>query len=401
MDSIREILRRGIASRAFPGAAVAMGDADRIEVVCEGWHGYVSGQGSPLLRPQDSASGSLGGGGEGLGERFSAELPTKVPSHGTGEVQGGGAGWQSSGDPDAGKLPAVHIQTLYDLASLTKILATTQAAMALDLDPELPASTWLHEWRGGEKALITVRQLMDHSAGLPAFRRYDEKTLDAQEAERLILAEPLEVAPGTRTLYSDLGPILIGLALERIEAGALRRYGEGPGLTFCPPPEMVESCPPTEPVEDWRRQMWQERQCATDRSVEIGGVAYLRGEVHDPRAALLGGVAGHAGLFGTAQGVAHRVQGWLRAHLAGDPTMRRWTSPSVPGSHRALGFDLDPGEGIRLSPHAFGHYGFTGTMAWVEPERERFVVMLSNRIHPSAANVGHRASRAEILALLD
>lgn len=345
LDSIRETLRRGIAQRAFPGAAVAIGDQERIEVACQGSHCY------------------------------------------------------GPGDPDAGRLPAVRTHTLYDLASLTKILATTHAAMALNLDPELPASTWLHEWRGGEKAAITIRQLLDHTAGLPAFRRYEEQTLDANEATRLIVAEPLEAKPGTRTVYSDLGPILVGMILERIESGALRRYGEGPGLTFCPTPEQFQQCPPAEPVEQWRARMWDARGVVNRPCVEIDGVEYVRGDVHDPRAALLGGIAGHAGLFGTAKGVAKRLQGWLRSHQAGDPILRKWTQPSSPG--RGLGVDLDPGAEVLLSPGAFGHYGFTGTMAWVEPARDRFIVMLSNRIHPSATNQGHRAVRAELLARFD
>lgn len=269
--------------------------------------------------------------------------------------------------------------------------------MKANLDPGERVSTFLPEWREGEKSKATLRNLMDHTSGLPAFSRYEQQTLDAGKALDLARREPLVRLVGEAPVYSDIGPILIGeiLGLDTlIEAKTV-------GLRFLPDPALWPETAPTEPVEGWRREMWRLRGREPRPSLTLDEVEYLRGEVHDPRAALLGGVAGHAGLFGTIQGVADAGMELLQRSRAGDPVLAEWTSPSVPGGERGLLFDLDPGPAREaFRGKVFGHTGFTGTMLWVAPDEDRFAAMVSNRIHPKADSLAIRDVRASILRSL-
>ncbi|MEO8259820.1 MAG: serine hydrolase domain-containing protein [Acidobacteriota bacterium] len=281
--------------------------------------------------------------------------------------------------------------TCYDLASLTKPIATTTVVMDLvgrgtiGLDEPLAAS--FPEWHGADREPVTVRDLLEHSAGLPA-RLVDPPPPGRREFEHDICAMPLEYGPRTRSLYSDLGFILLGLLVERrtttlLDATfdtVLQRLTSIDGtlatapLSFRLDGDARLGAAPTRPLED-----------------DLRRGRMLAGEVHDNYAAMLGGVAGHAGLFGTAAAVGGFAQLVLRA-ARGDGTVPPPLSPpqvaamitqsAVPGSSRALGWDTmlpTSSCGTRMSAAAFGHVGFTGTSLWIDPLRDRYFVLLTNR----------------------
>ena len=280
--------------------------------------------------------------------------------------------------PDAA--PASE-DTIFDLASLTKVISTTPLVMqqfergVLALDD--PVSGHLAEWRGEDRAGVTLRDLLAHCSGLPAWRAYFTELDGWEMYERAICAEPLEYAPRARSIYSDLDFILLGFIVhgrvpltERF-AMMLSQMGIVEEIQFNPPALWRARTAPTE-IDPWRGRL-------------------LVGEVQDENAAALGGVAGHAGLFGTASAVGTFARTVLRA-ARGDTTVPAPFSPnllaefvtktSVPGSSRALGWDTmlpTSSCGTRMSPRAFGHVGFTGTSLWIDPERDRYFVLLTNR----------------------
>jgi CubicO group peptidase (beta-lactamase class C family) len=301
------------------------------------------------------------------------------------------AGGRLTYAPDA---DAVTARTLYDLASLTKVLATTTVAMRLHdcgrLDLEQPACEWLPGLRNGAKARITVAHLLEHSSGIPGwqplFRQISGWSAYVERIEQLELTH----VPGAQAEYSDLGFILLGALLERVAGEPWERVVREQVLA---PMAMSETVYCPEPA-------WLPRVAPTEACVWRGRL--LHGEVHDENAFAMGGVAPHAGLFGTAADVA-RV-----AHLMLDEgvidgrrlvrceTVARFTQRAgVPASTRALGWDTrsDTGystAGAGMSRRAFGHTGFTGTSLWIDPERGAFVILLSNRVHPTRDNDGIR-----------
>ena len=276
-------------------------------------------------------------------------------------------------------------KSIFDLASLTKPLATTNIALALVdggmLDLREPVATFFGEWRGEDREQVTIRDLMEHSAGLAA-RLLDAPPDKRREFEHDICTMPLEYPPRVKSIYSDLGFILLGFALEErgrrpleVQFDAIVPDLQDEWLAFGVPQGETRRIAPTIPMnEDVRR----------------GRV--LVGEVHDNYAAALGGVAGHAGLFGTAGGVGICARALLRA-ARGDSALRAPFSPrliqqavtksSVPRSSRALGWDTmlaTSSCGTRMTASAFGHVGFTGTSLWIDPERDRYFVLLTNRV---------------------
>lgn len=304
-----------------------------------------------------------------------------VSSHGARYLYG--AGKLALDDPAR---PDGH--TIYDLASLTKVVATTTLAMfavqegRLDLDAPVPR--YLPEFRGREKERVTIRHLLTHSSGLPADRPLWRLSPDPDSALRLVNATPLDTLPGSRTVYSDLGAIVLGEVLERVYGSRLDRLAArrifrplGMGSTgFRPAPGLRARIAATEYDSAWRKRM-------------------VRGEVHDEKAAWLGGVAGHAGLFGSAVDLLAFGE-WLLRNRAAEggrlpPVLREFTRRQnlVPGSSRALGWDTpSPGSsaGHRLDPASFGHTGFTGTSIWIDPTRDLVIVLLTNRVHPTRNN---------------
>jgi CubicO group peptidase (beta-lactamase class C family) len=282
--------------------------------------------------------------------------------------------------------PPATLATPFDLASLTKVIATASVIMelvrtdALRLDE--PVSAFFADWRGTDRDRVTVRDLLEHASGLPA-RLVDPPPGTRREFEYDIGRIPLEYEPRSRSIYSDLGFLLRAfLAADR--GGALlaeqfdRVTARLPGLevpTFDLAPDRKGLAAPTRPMdEDLRRGR------------------LLVGEVHDNYAAALGGVAGHAGLFATAPAVGAFARAVLRAArgapgapLPFTPALVRefTTRTTVPGSSRALGWDTmlpTSSCGARMSREAFGHVGFTGTSLWIDPPRDRYFVLLANRV---------------------
>jgi CubicO group peptidase (beta-lactamase class C family) len=298
--------------------------------------------------------------------------------------------------------------TIYDLASLTKVVGLTTAAMlAVDdrrLDLDAPVQRYVPAFRGSGKESVTVRRLLAHASGLPGWRPLFRETATRAEALALTDSTPLEAPPGARELYSDLGAIVLTQAVEAVEGeridALLARRVFGPlglaSLRYSPPPEWMPRIAPTE-NDPWRGHV-------------------LRGEVHDENAARLDGVSGHAGLFGDADDLVAFGE-WMLARSRGgarraatDALVRRATireftrrADVVAGSSRALGWDLPSpasSAGARLSPSSFGHTGFTGTSIWIDPERQLVIVLLSNRVHPTRDNQRWAPVRARVADLV-
>jgi CubicO group peptidase (beta-lactamase class C family) len=273
---------------------------------------------------------------------------------------------------------------------LTKVVATTSLAMKavdearLDLDSRL--ATHFPEWRGADREMVTVRDLLTHSSGLTAYLPFFRDHRGRAEFQRAICTLPLEYTPRTRSLYSDLGFILLGFLLEDCSAPsatltaqftALSSRVTSHPLAFDPPRARRANIAPTE-IDSWRGRL-------------------LVGEVHDENAWALGGAAGHAGLFGTAAAVGDFARAVLRtiageAILAQPETMRMFiTKAGVPDSSRALGWDTmlpTSSCGTLFSATSIGHTGFTGTSLWIDWERDFYVVLLTNRVHPSREGQG-------------
>ena len=269
---------------------------------------------------------------------------------------------------------ATSIETPFDLASLTKVMATATGIMRLIHDGVLrldePVSSFFDEWRGEDRKPVTIRDLLEHSSGLSA-RLFDPPGQGRREFEHDICTMKLEYEPRSRSIYSDLGFILLGfIAADR---GVLNATDGG--ITFSPEPDVRRRAAPT---------------IAMDEDLRRGEM--LVGEVHDNYAAALGGVAGHAGLFGSAPAVGRFARTMLRA-ARGESALpppfspelvRVFTTKSrVPGSSRALGWDTmlpTSSCGTHMSASAFGHVGFTGTSLWIDPDRDRYFVLLTNRV---------------------
>jgi CubicO group peptidase (beta-lactamase class C family) len=269
-------------------------------------------------------------------------------------------------------------RTMYDLASLTKVVATTAAAMVLvdqgRLRLDERVTHYLPTFSGGAKDQVTIRDLLMHRSGLPAGRDIS-RGAGPESARKAVLATTLVRAPGSDYEYSDLGLDVMGFVIERIAHEPLDRFVRqavyGPlGMTstmFRPASSLRPRIAPTEK-------------------------SLARGEVHDGAARALGGVAGHAGLFSTASDLAVFAQLMLNGGVVGntrlfaDSIARAFTKPG-PG-WRGLGWQTCPGDGScgqYLSTRAFGHTGFTGTSMWIDPERDLVVIVLTNWIHGRAS----------------
>jgi CubicO group peptidase (beta-lactamase class C family) len=293
--------------------------------------------------------------------------------------------------------PAVDTNTLFDLASLTKVVATTTLAMILEeagqLDLDRTVTSYLPEFNSPEKMGITVRQLLTHNGGLEA----GGNTSGARGREQylqVINARPLLYEPGTRMIYSDWDMILLQLVLERISGKTLvvlaaEKIFRPLGMTdtqFNPALSLRARIAPTE-VDNNR-----------------GGL--LWGTVHDNNAYMMGGVAGHAGLYSTARDLAvfslMMLNGgeWEGKRIARPSTISRWTARQGKESSRALGWDSPDGgssAGQFFSPWSYGHTGFTGTSIWIDPQKDLFVVVLTNAVNPTGRNTRHFILRREVV----
>lgn len=302
----------------------------------------------------------------------------------------------------------VDVHTCFDLASLTKVLVTTPLVLLSiqrgRLELEEPVHRALEGYVGQGREAITVRMLLDHSSGLAAWRPYYKEvasagggswlaTVEGQEAvRRMVAAEAPEVQPGSRALYSDQGFILLDWILENIN-------GQPSNLLFSKwlarPLQLgslffVDLKSPAEAARARQGRVF----AATERCPWRGRT--LMGEVHDENTYAMGGVSGHAGLFGTIQDVAAVAEAWLGSFLHSGGFFEHglvkqfWRRSEVPGSTRALGFDTPSPyasqAGDRFGPRTVGQLGFTGTSLWIDPDRELIVVLLTNRVHPTREN---------------
>jgi len=299
-------------------------------------------------------------------------------------------------------------RTIYDVASLSKVIGTTTAVMVLfdekKIDLDAPVFRYLPAFSGGLKDEVTVRELLTHRSGLPAGRDLWRKARSPQEARDMVLATPLEYRPNSAYIYSDLGADVLGMIVEEVSGQRLDQFLSsrvfGPlGMhdTFYRPADSLRY-----------------RIAPTEVTPPRGYP--LRGEVHDENAYALGGIAGHAGLFSTAADLSIFAQMMLNGgsydgvQVISDSTVALFTKRTA--GHRALGWDTadgDYGSGKYLTERAYGHTGFTGTSIWIDPDREMFVVLLTNRVHAAKAqrpakiiaDVRSDLSDAAVLAVMD
>lgn len=334
-DSVRATLDRAVADSAFPGAYAIVGTHDRI-----------------------------------------------LARYGAGHL-------------DWAKSPVPTDSTLWDMASLTKVIAMTSAMMQLvesrKVELDAPVQRYLPNWTGPNKEKVTVRHLLTHSSGLPAWRPLYKEAADADAALKLAYATPLDTLPGIRMVYSDIGGILMGEIVRVVSGERIDQYFEKHIAVplklheslFLPPTSLLPRIAPTE-IDPWRQR-------------------HLRGEVHDENAFALGGVSGHAGLFSSARDLARIAQLYLN-HGALDG-VRIWKPETIVQfgtvqdstfSNRALGWETPTGTnsaGHLMKRPAFGHTGFTGTSIWIDPAHDLFIVLLTNRVNPTRANTKITAVR--------
>jgi serine-type D-Ala-D-Ala carboxypeptidase len=280
--------------------------------------------------------------------------------------------------------PVVPERSIFDLASLTKVVGTTTAIMILfdqgKVGLDDPVSKYIPEFSGGAKDYVTVRQLLEHRSGLPAGRDLWRIARTPEEARQAVIATPLECQPGTCYIYSDLGADMLAYVAEAASGERIDAFLEekvftplGMSSTFFRPADSL-----------------RDRIAPTELTPPRGYP--LRGEVHDENAFTLGGVAGHAGLFSTAADLSVFAQMMLDrgeyngVRIVADTTVDLFTKRAA--GTRALGWDTCGGSGScgqYLSDRAYGHTGFTGTSLWIDPDREMFVILLTNRVHAARA----------------
>jgi beta-N-acetylhexosaminidase len=311
--------------------------------------------------------------------------------------------------------------TMYDIASLTKVVATTtlvaklvEGDFAVPLDVDAKIERFLPEWtmaRQPEPGLknlfhenpadlewrrrVTVRHLLTHTSGLPPFKEYWRTSKNKLDTLTKIFVEPLDYEPGTKEVYSDLGIILLAEIIERLTGRTLddlaKNYVFSPlgmkDTMYRPPKNLWPQIAPTEIDNNLRHRL-------------------VQGEVHDENAFAIGGVSGHAGVFSTAPDLAAFCQmllnGGVYAHqrILRRATIAQFTIPQqLSGGTRTLGWAVPTeggSSGHYFSAHSFGHTGFTGTSIWIDPDRQLFVVLLTNRVHPTRANMKIQKVRVEL-----
>jgi CubicO group peptidase (beta-lactamase class C family) len=315
--------------------------------------------------------------------------------------------------PDA---PAVTDSTMFDMASLTKVVATTTAAMILEdegkLNLDAPIHTFLPELTDSAKARITVRMILTHNGGFEAFAPLWREHRGRADYLAQINARPLAYMPGDSTIYSDWDFVLMGLIIEHITGMPLDQFVSS---RVWQPLNMHDTgfnplSSGTMPADsDCTAAFRADNPLLTRIAMTEIDTAYrhthIHGIVHDENACALGGVAGHAGLFSSVRDVAVFCQMLLNGgeyggvRLIQPTTVARWTARQSNKSSRALGWDTPSGNssaGRYFSPRSFGHTGFTGTSIWVDPERGVFVVLLTNRVDPTRANMRAEPLRRDI-----
>lgn len=290
---------------------------------------------------------------------------------------------------------SVTPDTIYDLASLTKTIVTTPLAMLLyeqgQLDLEAPVNTYIPEFSGDGKDNVVIADLLAHCGGLlwwtDLYKSFGGRSQIESKRGYIdkICELPLDYLPRSKSIYSDLGFLLLGEVLERLTQSTLDLLATNEIFTplgmeeiwYNPPERLLSRIAPTE-KDKWRGSM-------------------LRGVVHDENAYGLGGIAPHAGLFSTARAIAPIARMFLNEGVSNNhrlvtpETVQLFTQRAnlVAGSSRALGWDTPAAEGSSgglFSPVSYGHTGFTGTSLWIDPSRNFFAILLTNRIHPTREN---------------
>jgi CubicO group peptidase (beta-lactamase class C family) len=287
---------------------------------------------------------------------------------------------------------AVTAETVYDLASVTKVIATATACMILydrglfKLDQPLvellPGFDGSSSGQKDARRQITLRMLLAHSSGLPAYIKLFQTAHNKDELLQQALQIPLTAAPGSRAEYSDIGFILLGQALEKLSGDPLGQFCQREIFAklnlahtcFNPTDSMKQAIPPTEDDRTFRHRL-------------------IHGEVNDENASVMGGVAGHAGCFSTALDVSLFAQCMLRG---GSPLVKKETleiftrrQDSPAGTSHALGWDTpsQPSQsGKYFSSRSYGHLGYTGTSLWIDPDRQLSVTLLTNRTWPDRSS---------------
>lgn len=291
--------------------------------------------------------------------------------------------------------PEVTAETVYDLASLTKVIVTTAVCMILydrgkfHLEQRLVELIPAFRSQDARREHVTLRTLLAHSSGLPAYVRLFERARTKEELLDQALAVPLQADPGTRVEYSDIGFILLGAVLEMLAQEPLDQFWEREiyqplGLrmiAFNPPHAWKPLIPPAEDDRVFRKRI-------------------IRGEVDDENASVMGGVAAHAGCFATALDAATFAECML---AGGGPLFKQHTvdlftrrEGAPPGTSRALGWDTPSApsqSGKHFSTRSYGHLGFTGTSLWIDPERRLSVTLLTNRTWPDRSAQGIKEIR--------
>jgi CubicO group peptidase (beta-lactamase class C family) len=275
--------------------------------------------------------------------------------------------------------------SLWDVASITKVVATASATAVLvdrgQLDLDTPVHRFLPEFRGPLKDSVTVRMLLEHTSGLPAWAPLGTDDGTPRAAWRRLFTIDLRRPPGEAPVYSDLNAMLAGLVVEKVTGQPLEQFTST--AVFAPMGMGATTWRPTLP----------DRLRAVPTDVHLDGLPYF-GEVQDPNARVMGGVAGHAGVFATGTDLAKFAQSWLRGVRSADSswvspaTMRRFVARRDSASTRALGWDSPllvtgdgkpPLYGACATATTVGHTGYTGTLLWIDPAADLFVVFLTNR----------------------
>jgi CubicO group peptidase (beta-lactamase class C family) len=301
------------------------------------------------------------------------------------------------GQLDWAPSPAPDRHTLWDLASLTKVIGTTTALMQLAergaIDIDAPVQRYLPMLRAPNIERVTLRHLLTHSSGLPSFKAYDQQTHDPDTLAALMLSTPLDTLPGVRMVYSDIGAYLLGRTVEAVSKQTLDAY-------------LAEHV--FQPL-DMRESMFRPSQALLPRiaPTEVdplrGGL--VRGKVHDERAYYLGGVSAHAGLFSSAADLSRFARMMLNGgtldgtRVLNPETIRRFTAYDDSAfSNRGLGWQKMalPGMrfaapapvwgGTRMPTSSYGHTGFTGTSIVIDPVHDLYIVLLTNRVNPTRNN---------------
>lgn len=284
----------------------------------------------------------------------------------------------------------ISINSIFDLASVSKVVSTTSAAMILvgegKLNLDDPVVNYLPEFNKNGKDKVTIRNLLLHNSGLVAFKKYYDEYSTGEEVINDIMNDSLNNTPGEKFIYSDLGMITLQKVIERISKESLDTFIKeklfdplGMNQTlYNPSNEIKMNCVPTELDDFWRMRL-------------------LQGEVHDERAYMLNGVAGHAGLFSTAVDLSKFVIMIMNNGIVNNKQIIQtdiideWTTQQSEQSSRGLGWDTKSVEGYssagsNFSKNAFGHTGYTGTSIWIDKDSGLFVILLSNRVHPTRTN---------------